>query len=40
MSRRCYGLTYATRQVITRHRLLMKAQKIREQLGGSRSLLD
>jgi hypothetical protein len=38
--RRCYGLTYATRRVITRHRLLMKAQKIREQLGGSRSLLD
>ena len=32
--RRCYGLTYATRQAAPHDRLLLKAQKIRERLGG------
>ena len=32
--RHCYGLTYATRQAVPRIRLILKAQKIRERLGG------
>jgi hypothetical protein len=32
--RHCYGLTYATRQATPRYRLILKAQKIRERLGG------
>ena len=32
--RHCYGLTYATRQAAPQYRLILKAQKIREQLGG------
>ena len=36
----CYDLTYATRQASHRDRLLSQAQKIREQLGGSPSMLD
>ena len=31
---------YATRQVVPRYRLIMKAQKIRRQLGGSLSMVD
>jgi hypothetical protein len=38
--RPCYQLTYATRQAVTRHRHVIKAQKIREQLGDSLSMLD
>jgi hypothetical protein len=38
--RHCHGLTYATRQAVPRHRHVIKVQKIREQLGGSLSLLD
>ena len=38
--RQCYGLTYATRQAVPQQRLLIKAQKIRELLGGSPSMLD
>jgi hypothetical protein len=38
--RHCYQLTYATRQAVPRHRHVIKVQKIREQLGGSLSLLD
>ena len=38
--RTCYDLTYATRQASHRDRLLIKAQKIREQLGGSPSMFD
>ena len=32
--RHCYGLTYATRQAAPRYCLILKAQKIRERLGG------
>jgi hypothetical protein len=32
--RQCYNLTYATRQVGRRHRLILKAQKVRERLRG------
>jgi hypothetical protein len=32
--RHCYGLTYATRQAAPQYRLILKAQKIRERLGG------
>ena len=32
--RQCYGLSYATRQVSLRYRLILKAQKVRERLGG------
>jgi len=38
--RHCYDLTYATRQATTRGRYLIKAQKIRERLGGRPSLLE
>jgi hypothetical protein len=38
--RHCYQLTYATRQASRRHRLLIKAQKIRERLGGNRAVGD
>jgi hypothetical protein len=38
--RHCYGLTYATRQALPRHRHIIKAQKIRRQLGGSPSMLE
>ena len=33
--RHCYRLTYSTRQAVPRHRHIIKAQKIRERLGGS-----
>jgi hypothetical protein len=32
--RHCYNLTYATRQVGLRFRLILKGQKVRERLGG------
>jgi hypothetical protein len=32
--RHCYNLSYATRQVGLRYRLILKAQKVRERLGG------
>jgi hypothetical protein len=32
--RNCYGLTYATRQAAPQYRLILKAQRVREQLGG------
>jgi hypothetical protein len=32
--RHCYDLTYATRQAGLRYRLILKAQKVRERLGG------
>jgi hypothetical protein len=32
--RHCYGLSYAMRQVGLRYRLILKAQKVRERLGG------
>jgi hypothetical protein len=32
--RHCYDLTYATRQVGLRYRLILKAQKVRERLRG------
>jgi hypothetical protein len=32
--RHCYDLTYATRQVGFRYRLILKGQKVRERLGG------
>jgi hypothetical protein len=38
--RHCYRLTYATRQAVPRHRHIIKAQKIRQQLGASVSLLE
>ena len=38
--RHCYRLTYATRQAVPRHRYVMKAQKIRRQLGGSLSVVE
>jgi hypothetical protein len=38
--RDCHNLTYAARQAVPRDRHLLMAQKIREQLGGSLSLLD
>jgi hypothetical protein len=38
--RHCYRLTYATRQASRPSRLLLKAQKIRERLGGSPSVCD
>jgi hypothetical protein len=38
--RHCYNLTYAVRQAVPRHRHILMAQKIREQLGGSPSMLD
>ena len=37
--RPCSELTYASRQAIRRRRLLIKAKKIRESLGGSPSML-
>jgi len=38
--RECHNLTYAARQAVPRDRHLLMAQKIREQLGGSLSMLD
>jgi len=38
--RHCYGLTYATRQATLRDRCQIKAQKIRERLGGDLGTLD
>jgi len=38
--RHCYGLTYATRQATPRDRYQIKAQKIRERLGGAPGFLD
>jgi hypothetical protein len=37
--RKCYQLTYATRQAAPRQRLILKAQKVREQLGGKLAFL-
>jgi hypothetical protein len=33
--RHCYDLSYATRQVSVRYRLILKAQKVRERLRGA-----
>ena len=38
--RKCYQLTYATRQAAPRQRLILKGQKIRELLGGKLGVLD
>jgi hypothetical protein len=38
--RKCYQLTYAARQAAPRQRLILKAQKVREQLGGKLGVLD
>ena len=38
--RKCYGLTYATKQSTRRQRLILKAQKVRERLGGKLGVLD
>jgi hypothetical protein len=38
--RHCYDLTYATRQAAPHHRRIIQAQKIRQRLGGSASLLE
>ena len=38
--RNCYGLTYATRQAAPRYRLILKAQKIRERLGGDLGVIN
>ena len=38
--RHCYDLTYRARQVSSRDRLLMRAQKIRQDLGGTANMLD
>ena len=38
--RHCYDLTYATRQAVPWYRHILKAQKIRERLGGSLRMLD
>ena len=38
--RHCYRLTYATRQTNPRDRNLLRAQRIRECLGGSRNMLE
>ena len=38
--RHCHNLTYAARQAVPRHRHVLRAQKIREQLGGSPSMLE
>lgn len=40
LCRHCYELTYSTRQEREPFRLLTKAQKIRERLGASISILD
>jgi len=38
--RSCCRLTYASRQARPRHRLWLRAQKVRIALGGSRNMLD
>jgi hypothetical protein len=38
--RHCYELTYATRQAIPRHRLILRAQYIRQSLGGTANILE
>jgi hypothetical protein len=38
--RHCYQLTYAMRQAIPRDRHLLRAQRIRERLGGSRNMME
>ena len=38
--RSCYALTYATRQAAPDYRLILKAQKIRERLGGPLGVTD
>jgi hypothetical protein len=38
--RHCYGLTYATRQAAPQYRLILKAQKIREQLRGNLGVIN
>src|SRR5262249_44642049 len=38
--RRCCRLTYASQQASPRHRLWLKAQKVRIALGGSGNMLD
>lgn len=40
LCRHCYNLTYASQQVQRYDRLMMKAQAIRERLGGSANLLE
>ena len=38
--RHCYRLTYAMRQAIPRDRHLLRAQRIRDRLGGSRNMME
>jgi hypothetical protein len=38
--RHCWRLTYATRQAIPRDRQLLRAQRIRHRLGGSRNMVE
>ena len=38
--RNCYGLTYATRQAAPHYRQILKAQKIRERLGGDLGVIN
>jgi hypothetical protein len=38
--RHCYGLTYARRLAAPQYRLILKAQKIREQLGGNLGVVN
>jgi hypothetical protein len=38
--RHCYQLTYAMRQAIPRDRHLLRAQRIRDRLGGSRNMME
>jgi hypothetical protein len=38
--RHCYRLTYAMRQAIPRDRHLLRAQRIRTRLGGSRNMME
>jgi hypothetical protein len=38
--RHCHRLTYATRQAVSRDRNLLRAQRIRQRLGGSPNMLE
>ena len=38
--RHCHRLTYATRQAVPRDRNLLRAQRIRQRLGGSPNMLE
>jgi hypothetical protein len=38
--RTCHNLSYRTRQIIPRHRLILRAQRIRQRLGGTANLVE